>query len=135
MLRELGLVRGLITRNPDCWEKLVNLVQHMWESRTLPTELSWTILVLLSKVHPDTREIGMFEVLWKVVEAIINTCINTVVTLNNVLYGFLASRGKGTTIMEINMVQELATIDQEPLFLVLLDLQKSYDTLDLGRIL
>ena len=51
----------------------MKLVKHMWESSMFPTELSWTILVLLPKVQTDTSGIGLLEVLWKVVEAIIHT--------------------------------------------------------------
>ena len=32
--------------------------------------------------------------------------------------------------MELNLAQELIRIDQDPLFLVFLDLQKAYDTVD-----
>ena len=37
--------------------------------------------------------------------------------------------------MEFKLVQELASVDQDPLFLIFLDLQKAYDTVDLGRLL
>ena len=32
--------------------------------------------------------------------------------------------------MELNLAQELSSIDQDPLFLVFLDLRKAYDTVD-----
>ena len=72
-------------------------------------ELSWTILFLLPKGNAENRWIGTIEVLWKVVEAIIDTRIKTVVTFHNVLHGFSSIRGTGTAIMDINMVQELAS--------------------------
>ena len=53
-LREAYLVRKLITPNPARWEKLVELVQYMWESSMLMTELRWTILFLIPKVNVDT---------------------------------------------------------------------------------
>ena len=67
--------------------------------------------------------------------AIIDTHINTVVTFHDVLHGFCTSRVVGTAIMEINTRKELVIIDQDLLFLVLLDLWKSYEALDHGRIL
>ena len=48
---------------------------------------------------------------------------------------FRANRGTGTTIMQLNMAQEIASIDQDPLLMVLLDLSKEYETLDRGRII
>ena len=37
--------------------------------------------------------------------------------------------------MELNLVQDLVIVDQDPLFLVFLDLRKAYDKLDHGRLL
>ena len=53
----------------------------------------------------------------------------------DILHGFHANRGKGTVIMELNMAQELVSIYQNPLLLVLLDMSKTYYTLYHRRIL
>lgn len=37
--------------------------------------------------------------------------------------------------MEINISQELESVDQDPLFLVFLDLRKIYENMDHGRLL
>ena len=37
--------------------------------------------------------------------------------------------------MELKLVQDLTSIDQEPLFLVLLDIRKAYNTVDWDRLL
>ena len=47
----------------------------MWENGSIPTELGWTVLVLIPKNNPDTWGIGLLEVVWKVVEAVIDTRI------------------------------------------------------------
>ena len=72
----------------------------------LPIELSWTILVFLPKCKVNNRGIGTLEVLWKVVEAIIDTHIKTAVIFNDVLHGFRACRGTETAIVEIKMSSE-----------------------------
>ena len=41
--------------NPAHWEKLVALAQNMWEHSIIPTEMRWTILILLPKVNTDTQ--------------------------------------------------------------------------------
>ena len=65
-------------------------------------------------------------------EANINTCIQKAMTFHDVLHGFFAGRLTGTAIMEIKLVQELESVDQEPLFLVFMSLIKTYHNLERG---
>ena len=60
--------------NPDrfLWDQLVWLVQHVWASGTLLTQLPWAILVLLPKSNGGPRGIGLLEVIWKVVSSILD---------------------------------------------------------------
>ena len=115
--------------------KLVELDQFMCEHGTIPTDLGWKILVLIPKDNTDTQGIRLLEILWKVVEAVIDTYIKKEVMFRDVLYGFFSGRVTGTDIIDLNLVQELARVDQEPLFLVFLHFYKSYDNLDRGRLL
>ena len=85
-------------------------------------ELGWKILVLISKGKTYTWGIGLLEYLWKVVEAIIDTCPRSSVRLHNILHGFHAGRVTRTAILELNLAQYLASVDQDPLFLFFLDL-------------
>ena len=68
-------------------------------------------------------------------EAIIYTRINKYVAFHDFLHGFCVGRVIGIAIMEINFAQDLESVDQDPLFLVLLGLRKVYDNLDRGWIL
>ena len=77
----------------------------------------------------ETQGIGVLEILWKIVEAIIDTRIKTVDMFHEVLHGLHTSRVTSTAIMEIKMAQEIAIIDQEPLFMVVLDLRKTCNNL------
>ena len=72
----------------------------------------------------------MLETFWKVVEAIIETRLKFCITFHDVLHGFRAVRGMRMAILYLKLAQELASIDQYPLFLVFLDLRKAYDTQD-----
>ena len=65
-------------------------------------------------------------------EAIIDTRIKNSVTFHDVLHKFISRRVMGTLIMEINITQDMASVYQNPLFLVLLDLRKAYDNLERG---
>ena len=77
----------------------------------------------------------MLEVVGKVVEAVIDTCIKTEVQFNDVLHGFCVGRGMGTAILEFKLTQELEIVYQEPLFLLLLYLSNAYNNLDRGPLL
>ena len=71
----------------------------------------------------------MLEVVWKVVEVVINNQIKSVIQFHNVLHGFCAGRGAGNAIMDLKLVQELESVYQYLLFLLFLDLSKAYDNL------
>ena len=45
------------------------------------------------------------EAVWKVVESVIDTQIKMVVQFHDVLHGFRAGKGAGTTIMELKLVK------------------------------
>ena len=55
--------------------------------------------------------------------------------MHNVLHRFRAGRGVGSAIVELKLAQELASIYQDPLFLVLMVPGKVYDTVDQDRLL
>ena len=74
------------------------------------------MLVLISKGNADTRRIALLEVVWKVVEAVIDTRIKSVVQFHNVLQGFCAGRGAETAIMELKLAHDLESVDQDTLF-------------------
>ena len=93
------------------------------------------MLILTPKVNVNTLGIVLLEVVWKVMKAVIYTQIKTVVQLHDVLHRLFLGRDTGTAIMVIKLAQKLASVDQDPIFLVFLDLSKSYDNLDCGRLL
>jgi hypothetical protein len=54
----------------DCWRLFVRLMQAVWESSTVPMQMSWMIIVLLPKGGGDYRGIGLLDPMWKAVEKI-----------------------------------------------------------------
>ena len=85
--------------------------------------MGWTILILISKSKAYTQGIGLLEFFWKVMKAIIDTRIKKAMDFHYVLYILRAGRGMGTAIMELNITQDLDSVDQDQLLLVLLDLK------------
>ncbi len=55
--------------------------------------------------------------------------------LHDCLRGGLPRCSKGTAIMEVKLNQQLAWVDQAPLYQIYLDLKKAYDALDWTRCL
>jgi len=123
--------------SPDAtnWNLLVTLVQECFRTGALPEELPRSILVLLPKDSGGFRGIGLLEIIWKLISSIIDVRLKTSIEFHDCLHGFLAKRGTGTATIEAKLMQQLAAMDQVPLFEVFLDLKKAYDTLDRGRML
>ena len=117
------------------WDKYVELITHIFETGELPQEIPWSLLVLLPKPDGGTRGIGLLELAWKHVEAIIDTRVKKVIRYHDSMHGFTSRRGTGTAMVEAKLQQEHASIHQEPLFQVFLDLKKAYDSLDQPRAL
>ena len=75
------------------------------------------------------------EAIWKVVAAILNRRFTASITYHNLLHGFQEGRGTGTATLEAKILQQLAALREEVLYVIFLDLHKAYDTLDRSRCL
>ena len=114
------------------WNCLFELVSTCYTTGELPNELTWAIMVLLPKSDGGIRGIGLLDIIWKLLAAIVdNQC--KVIPLHDCLHGFCAYRGTGTAIIELKLAQQLASIDQVPLHVIFIDLRKAYDTVDRER--
>ena len=115
---------------------LSRAVTHIWETGAIPQEMAWGILILLPKaVEGQFRGIGLLEIVWKLISRVLDIRIKAAIDFHDCLHGFRAKRGTGTAIIEAKLLQQLATIDQAPLYKIFLDLKKAYDTLDRERAL
>ena len=94
--------------------------------------MTWITVVLLPKGGGDFRGIGLLEPAWKVVEILMDSRLKTI-ELHDCLHGFLARRGTGTAIMEVKLTQQLAFLEQAPLYGIFIDLRKAYDAMDRAR--
>ena len=75
------------------------------------------------------------EVMWKVVAAILNCRVTASITYHDFLHGFRAGCVTGTAILKARLLQKLAALREEVLYVIFLDLHKSYDALDRSRCL
>ena len=69
------------------------------------------------------------------VEALIDTRLRASLQFHGVLHMLWDGRGMGMDITELKISQNLARVDNKPLFLVLLDLRKAYDTVYRDRLI
>ena len=119
----------------DNWNRVVDLVQTCFRERQVPTQMSWSTVVLLPKGNGDYRGIGLLEISWKVIESILNRRIASKVVFHDALHGFRARRGTGTACIEAKLLQQLSKMVQKTLHFIFLDLRKAYDTVDRERLL
>ena len=60
------------------------------------------------------------EVMWKVVAAILNRQLTASITYHEFLHGFRAGRGTGTATLKAKMLQQLAALRKEVLYVIFL---------------
>ncbi len=113
----------------EIWCLLVGLIQAIWTKGEILQQLTWVIVMLLLKGGGGYRGSGLLEPLWKVVERIMDRQLN-VLLLHEALHGCRSGRGIGTAILEAKLAQQLAHLEQEPFYVVFLDLKKVFDAMD-----
>ena len=87
----------------DTWRLLVRLIRHIWNTGEIPQRMLLTIVVLIPKGNSgDFRGIGLLEVVWKVIERVIDARIKCV-ALHGALHRFRTGRSCRTGIMEVKL--------------------------------
>ena len=117
------------------WARVVELAQTKIRDRDLEEEATWQAVVLIPKGKKDYRGIGLVEVMWKVVAAILNRRFTSSITYHGALHGFRAGCGTGNTTLEAKLIQLLAALREEVLYAIFLDLTKAYDAFERSRCL
>jgi hypothetical protein len=91
----------------DRWRSFVALLQAVWEHGSVPTQMTWMIIILLPKGGGDYCGISLLDPIWKVIEKVMVARLS-VIKLHDCLHSGLPRRGTGTAIMEVKMQQQLA---------------------------
>ena len=73
--------------------------------------------------------------MWKVVAAILNRQLTASITSRYLLHRFRLGRSTGTATLKAKLLQQLAALREEVLYVIFLDLHKVYDALDRSRFL
>ena len=77
--------------------------------------------------------IGLVEVTWKLMALILHRRLTAGLQLHDALHGFREGRGTGTATLEAKLLQQLAAMREEVLYVFFLYLTKAYDALDRSR--
>ena len=88
----------------------MELIQTAFREGDLAEETTWQAVVLISKGKKDYRDIGLVEVMWKLVAVILNRRFTSSITYHDALHGFRAGRGTGTATLEAKLLQQLAAM-------------------------
>ena len=87
-------------------------------------------MVLITKGKKYYRVIGLVEVMWKLVEEILNRRLTASINFHYFLHIFWLGCSTGTATIKANLLQELAALMEEVLYVIFSDLYKAYDALD-----
>ena len=77
-------------------------------------------MVLIPKGKKEYRESGLVEVTWKVVAVILHLRLTNAITYHNALHGFRAGCGTWTATLEAKLLQHLAAMREEVLYVIFL---------------
>ena len=72
---------------------------------------------------------------WKVVASIINLRLTASIVYHNFIHILRSGRGTGTATLKDKLIQQLVSMREDLLYVIFLDLHKSYDALDRDRCL
>ena len=87
-------------------------------------------MFLIPKSKGDCRIFGLVEVVWKVLAEILNYRLTAYISYHDFFHGLWAGCGTGTATLEAKLLQKLADLREEVLYVIFLDLQKAYDALE-----
>ena len=113
----------------------MELIQTAFREGELAEEATWQAVILIRKGKQDYRGIGLVEVMWKVVAAILNRRLTASITYHDFLHRFWAGRDTGTATLKVKLLHQLVALREEVLYVIFLDLHKAYESLDRSRCL
>ena len=116
------------------WDKVVELVQYMFETGETPSAFKMGTLVLVPKAEIGKyRGIALLECLYKLLSCLVNIRVCKSIRFHDGVHGFRAKRSCSTGILEVKLSMQRARRAGQIYHQIFLDLSKAYDTLDRER--
>ena len=117
------------------WERVVDIVQTVFGEGRIEYKNIWKEVFLIPKGGKDYCGIDLVDFMWKVVAAILNRRLTASITFHDFLHRFRAGRGTGTATLDAKLLQKLAALREEVLYMIFMNMHKAYDDLDRSRCL
>ena len=86
---------------------VVDLIQTAFRDGELTEEATCQAVFLITKVKRDYRGIGLVELIWKMVAAILSCRLKASITFHDFLHGFQTGHGTGNATLEAKLLQQL----------------------------
>ena len=112
------------------WEKVVTLELSAFGEGRLVEESMCQLVFLIPKGKGYYHGIGLVELERNVVATIINCRLTAYITYHELLHGLRAGCSTGTATLKAKLIQQLAAMREDVIYMIFLDLKKSYDALD-----
>lgn len=120
--------------DPSKWEKVVELIQFMFETGEAPSAFKIGTLVLIPKAEVGKYwGIALLECLYKLLSCLVNIQVSDNIRFHDGIHGFQSKRSCSTGILEAKLAMQRARREGRIYHQVFLDLSKAYDTLDRER--
>jgi hypothetical protein len=114
------------------WRIFVEMIQVIWDQGEILMQMNWMVVVLLPEGKGNFQGIGLLNPCWKIVEKIMVHRMGAI-DFHPCLHGEMPKRGMSTAMIEAKLAQQLAWVEQEPLYQVFVDLCKAYDHLNCAK--
>ena len=88
----------------------MELIQTAFREGELAEEATWQAVAMIPKGRQEYQGIGLVEVMWKAVAAILHRRLTASITYHDFLHRFRAGRGTGTATLEAKLLQQLAAV-------------------------
>jgi exonuclease III len=120
------------------WRMVLKLVAYCFtnDAKDAPKAFEIGILTLIPKDITSYRGIVLLESIYKLASIIVTFRLSGSIQFHDAIHGFRAERGTGTAITELKLLTQYTKLcGVKNLYVVFLDLQKAYYTLDRERTL
>ena len=95
----------------------MDLVHTAFREGEMAEEATWQAAVMILKERKEYRGIGLVEVMWNTVAAILHRRLKTSITYHDFLHVFRTGRGTGTATLKAKLIQQLLATREEVLYM------------------